>query len=206
MKNLSLILNIVLFVLVLLLYIDRFANNKKGSNNDSELISTNGAEPNQIVYVNLDTLLDNYSLYNELMVDYYAKQQLLESQMQTKYYALERKSAELQQKFNDKLITTATAQTQQEELYLEQQQLTVWQQEKSTELAEDEAGINQRVYDSIQSIIKYYNKDNRHKLIISNTYGGVLLQGDKSLNITDTLVSMINLQYTKFKKDTTSTK
>lgn len=208
-KNFSLILNIVLLVLVILLYIDRFANkNRNSAKNNTELVSDSTGIP-QIVYVNLDSLLDGYTLYNELMLDYYAKQDLLESQMQTKYTALERKSYELQSKYESGLITTAKAQEQQEELYLAQQELTTWQQEKSQELMEDEAGITQRVYDSIQSAITEYNKNHLHKLILNNSYGGVLLHGDDNLNITDTIISIINLRYTQGLKnvvDTTSTK
>lgn len=207
MKNLSLILNIVLFVLVLLLYIDRFANKNRTVDNDEfnkMTADTNGIP--QIVFVNLDSLLDGYSLYNELMLDYYAKQDLLESQMQTKYTALERKSYELQEQYAAHLITTATAEEKQQELYLEQQELTTWQQEKSYELAEDEAQINQRIYDSIQSAIKDYNRFNQHRLILSNTYGGVLLHGATDLDITDTLLTVINLKYTKGLKDTATVK
>jgi Skp family chaperone for outer membrane proteins len=210
MKNFSLILNIVLVVLVLLLYIDRFAFNsgKTDNNNLNEFVTDTTGTP-QIVFVNLDSLLDGYSLYNELMLDYYAKQDLLESQMQTKYTALERKSYELQEKYEKGLITSAKAQEQQEELYLEQQQLTTWQQEKSQELLEDETGITQRVYDSIQNAIDFYNQNHLHRLILNNSYGGVLLHGDENLNITDTITTIINLRYTQGLKtvvDTTSAK
>lgn len=210
MKKFSLILNIVLIVLVLLLYIDRFANGKKNvDNNDlNEFVADTTGSP-QIVYVNLDSLLDDYSLYNELMLDYYEKQSLLETQLQTKYTSLERKSYELQQQYADHLITTAKAEEKQQELMLEQQQLTAWQQEKTQELMEDEAEITQRVYDSIQSAIDSYNKNHLHRLILNNSYGGVLLYGDKTLNITDTIISIVNLKYTKglkTEKDSTSTK
>jgi len=200
MKNFSLILNIVLVVAVLLLYIDRFANTKK-SNNHTE-ISTDTSGNSQIVYVNLDSLLDGYAMYNDLMLDYYAKQNMLETQLQTKYSSLERKSTELQQQFDKQLITTAKAQEKQQELAMEQQQIAAWQQEQSLALSEDEANINQRVYDSIQSVIKEYNLDKGHKFIISNSYGGVLLYGDKNLDITETIIKDLNNNYSKFAKDT----
>jgi len=198
MKNFSLILNIVLFVAVILLYIDRFANNKNKANNKTETeTTTNSDDVSQIVYVNLDTLLDSYGLYNDLMLDYYSKKDMLESQLKTKYASLERKSAELQQQFDSKLITTAKAQEKQQELGMEQQQIAVWQQEQSLALSEDEANINQRVYDSIQSVIKEYNLNKGHKLILSNSYGGVLLYGNKNLDITSTISDDLNKNYTK---------
>ncbi len=202
MKNFSIILNIILLVAVTLLYVDRFANRKNNSEQSKiEIDTTNGNTP--IVFVNLDTLLNDYAMYNDLMLEFYDKKGALETQLKNKYAALERKSAELQQQYDSKLITTAKAQEKQQELYLEQQQITEWQQTQTLALAEDEADITKRVYDSIQSVLKNYNSDSKHKLIISNSYGGVLLHGDQNLDITTIVLDKLNKKYNKSSLDTT---
>jgi outer membrane protein len=66
MKNISLYLNIVLIIAVSLLYIDRFAGGGTEEQNvQSGNSSGTGAE---VVYINIDSLLNGFDLYNELKI------------------------------------------------------------------------------------------------------------------------------------------
>ena len=193
MNKISLILNIVLIIAVLLLYIDRFVNNNNKSSENTQTKSNNvSTEYPEIVFVNIDTLLNNYDLYNKLMVDLMAKQQNFEKQLNSKILSYQQRSMNLQQQYEKHLITSATYQTKGEKLMMEQQQIAQWKDQKSMELMEDEQNLTKRVYDSILVEINTYNSDSKHKFIINNSFGGALLYGNKTLNITDTVVGLLN--------------
>lgn len=193
MKNISIYLNIVLFVLVIILYVDRFAGGNDSENTNTNTEST--ANGLNVVYVNIDSLLDGYDLYNELSTQLMKKRNDLETNLASKSKSLERKALELQQKYEKRLITPTRAQEMQQNLMSEQQNLLAWKEQKSLELMEDEQNINRQVYDSIINFLKEYNADNRYNLIISNSLGGNLLYGDKNLNITDTVLTSLNKKY-----------
>ena len=174
-KKISIVLNIILIAAVVLLYVDRFAN-KKGSNTKN-------------VDTNVPT---NYDLYNKLKLDFMQKQQDFESQLNSKMLSYQQRATSLQNKYEKHLITAANYQQQGEILMGEQQQILQWKEQISYELMEDEQNITQRIYDSILVVVNEYNEKLNHKLIINNSFGGALLYGENTLNITDTITTILN--------------
>ncbi len=155
----------------------------------------NSAQPaalSEIAYVNIDSLLDQYDMYNDLRTQLMAKQQKMEQELQTKGKSLERKALELQQNYEKRLVTPTRAQEIQQNLAAEQQRLLQQRDQGAMELADDERRIMSMVSDSVQNYIKEYNADNRFKLII-NKAG--LLYGDKSLDITEPIIKALNDRY-----------
>jgi len=195
MKNISIYLNIALLILVVILYVDRFAGKKSNSSTTENNSEVSGNL--NVAYVNVDSLLDKYDLYNELKTQLMQKRTDLETSLASKGKSLERKAMELQGQYEKRLITQTRAQEMQQQLMVEQQNLMAWKDEKTLELMEDEQNISKRVYDSITSFIKLYNADNKYQYILSNTLGGNLLYGDKNLNITDTVLTSLNRNYQK---------
>ena len=59
MKNLSIVLNVVLFVAVIVLYVLYFSGHKSPETAMSSKV-TGTADATKIVYINTDTLLNNY--------------------------------------------------------------------------------------------------------------------------------------------------
>jgi outer membrane protein len=201
MKNLSIYLNIILFVLVFVLYIDRFAITKSG-NNSSGQISGAAKATGGIVFINMDSLLNSYDLYNDLRTQFLQKQKQHETNLNSKAKAYERKAMEFQNKVDKQLITQRDAQQVQQSLMAEQQGLMQLKDQLTGELAQDEQSMNKQIYENISNFLKDYNKTHNYKLIISNSVGGVLLYGDKSLNITDTVLTVLNQRYNSSNKTT----
>ncbi|MBN2662783.1 MAG: OmpH family outer membrane protein [Bacteroidales bacterium] len=189
MKNnkISLLISILALVGVIVLLIGQFSNKEKSN-------TTPNVEPKetQIVYVNIDSVLISYDLYNALSLQLMQKQQQLESELQTKMLSLQNRMTQLQNKFNQALITSANYQQQAEALTNEQYTLQSWQEQKALELNEDQVGLTQRVYDSIVSVVNYINADKKYDLIISSSLGGTLLYGNPDWDITDQVVTLLN--------------
>lgn len=189
MKNnkLSLIISIIALIGVILLFVFHFSGNKSDKNEQTKV-----AKNSAIVYVNMDSVLTSYDLYNALSLQLGKKQQDLQKQLQSKMLSLQNRAYQLQQKFSQHLITTQDYQTKGQKLTDEQNQLQKWQQTKAMELQEDETNLNQRVYDSIVNVVKIINKDKTYNLVISNATGGTLLYGDPDWDITAQVTKLLN--------------
>jgi len=194
MKNASLILNIVLIVAVLLLYIDRFAN-RTGSSATENSTVVNTGEGATVAYVEMDSLLFNYSLYNELREQFNQNQQRLESNLASKSRTLESKAADLQSKMEQRLVTQRQAEDMQRQLMQEQQNLLALRDEMASKLMSDEQVMNKQIFDSIQSYLKDLNKKSNFKIILSTTTGGSVLLADSTLNITKAVINGMNQRY-----------
>lgn len=168
------------------------ANN---ANNNSA--SAPAAQTSDIAYVNMDSLIDKYDMYNDLSTQLMAKQNQLEQELQTKQKSIERKAMDLENQYKKNLITPTRAQEVQQNLQVEQQRMLQWRDEKMMELNDDQAKISRMVYDSIQNYINEYNADKRYRFILSNNVGGVLLYGDKSADITEIVLKALNSRYNK---------
>ena len=62
MKNLSIVLNVVLFVAVIVLYVLYFSGHKSPETAMTSKVAGT-ADATKIVYINTDTLLNNYQLF-----------------------------------------------------------------------------------------------------------------------------------------------
>ena len=195
MKNISIILNVVLIVAVSLLYIDRFSGN---SENTDEPIKPNMENVDgglEIVYVNIDSLLNGYDYYNDLKTELMKEQKKLETNLNSKGKSLERKAMEFQQKVEKRLVTNNQAQEMQNQLMREQQNLMQLKEQLSMQLLAKEQEMNKSIFEKINSQLKEYNKKGSHKLILSNTYGGNILLADDNMNITETIMTKLNESY-----------
>ena len=200
-KKISIVLNVILTAAVVLLHVDRFANNKGTKDKKIHNTETNSSNSTDIVYINIDTLFDNYDLYNSLKLDFMQKQKDFENQLNSKLLSYQQRATSLQQKYEKHLITSATYQKKGEALMMEQQQIAQWKDQISYELMEDEQNITQRVYDSVLIVVNEYNRKLNHKLIINNSFGGALLYGEKTLNITDTIAMILNEKVSLFENN-----
>lgn len=196
-NNLLVILNIVLLVAVLVLFIDRFSGSpeaKKQSTNTET--ATGQIVSGDIVYVNVDSLLNGYDLYNELKTQLLKKQQQSESNLASRSKQLERKMLEYQNKAQKGLMLRSEMEATEKKLMQEQQSLMQLKEELSMSLMEDEQAMNKQIYDSVQSVLKQYNANfSKHALILNNTMGSTILHANPQSNITDTIMSLINQQY-----------
>ena len=143
----------------------------------------------KIAYVKLDTLLNNYDLYNSLMIQYMKKEQTYQKELQSKALSIQQRSMKLQNDYSKGLITSASFQQKMQKLQNEQQGIQQWYNQKQQELANDQNMITQRVMDSLNSAIREFNKDQRYKFIFLKS---AMLYGDTLADVTDTLVNLMN--------------
>lgn len=209
-KNITICINIVLGIAILLLYYFHFSDNK-----DSPTLSTKSGENGvghfpssgetkgglpSIVYINIDTLLNNYDFYNDLKDKLLKKQKNIENELNRKSAEFEKEAMVFQQKVqNNAFLSLESAQQQEQELIQKQQNLLQLKETLSMQLLEQEQGMNRQLHDSIIVFIKEFNKIFNYQFILSKTFGGGLIYANDSFDITDTIISGLNTKYRKIK-------
>lgn len=191
MKNISLILNIVLIIAVAFLYVDKFTGSSEG-----EIDTETAAKPGEeVVYINLDSLMNSYDLYNELKTELMQEQQKLEANLNSKLKGYQRRAMEFQQKVEKRLVTTKQAEQMQQQLMQEQQDLGQLKDQLQMQLMEKEQEMTKQIYDKLNDYLEKYNNIKKHKVILGNTMGNVVLKADNKLDITNVILKGLNDEY-----------
>ncbi|MBN1184406.1 MAG: OmpH family outer membrane protein [Bacteroidales bacterium] len=196
MKSVSYIINGVLAVAIGVLYYFHFSSNKSSSNQEVLSASiTGGGFQSGVVYLNIDTVLQEYDMYYEFKTQLEAKQKKLENELNTKTRAWEREAADFQDKVQKGLLLRSQAQELQQKLGEEQQNLLMLREQMSYELAEEEQVMNRQLIHSIMEYLKEYNKGRQYQYILGTSFGGNILYANDSLDITKEVLKGLNEKY-----------
>lgn len=199
MKKANIILHIISLVAIVVLFV-LFLGQK---NCNTANIETTSAEQtvaanNSIVYIQLDTLINQYDMYNDLKTEFEGKLASVENELTKKGRALENDYQSFNEKMSKGLLTRSQAEAQGNELQARQQELALLSQEKQMQLAEEESVMINQVMNAIQSYIKEYNKIHNHSLILTTTVAtNNVIDGESSLNITNDIIKGLNQEYVK---------
>ena len=203
MKNFSLITNIVLAVAVVVLYILHFVP-KSSSNASAALQDTTGKfspKTGAVVFVDIDTLISKYDMYNDLKKELEQKGQDKETQFNVKLKAFQKEAADFQDKVQKGLVTRSQAEEMQQGLQQKQQGIYQLQDQLRSEMADEQQVMNNKMLNSIMEYLKEYNQDKGYSFVVSRSFGGPVLFADQGLNITNDVVKGLNEKYASTKKD-----
>lgn len=198
MKKLSLYLNIALFLAVAILYYLHFSAIGKLKTNDVETNTasvSSKTESGKIVFVNMDTLLNNYGYYRQLRSHFDFKQKKSQTELMLKQRSLEKAAADYQEKMQKGLISNIKAKEISQQLTAQQQSLVQLHDKLSTELAQEEQDLNRKLTDNIQEYLKKFNNDGKYKFIFSYSYGNNLLFADQKMDITKEVLKGLNKNF-----------
>ena len=196
MKNLSIGLNVLLLIAVIVLYILHFSGNSKSTSNQGGTATVNADA--KIVYINMDTLLNNYTQSRELNEAFLKKLEANRTELNIKVKNFDREAAEFRNKVeNNGFMTRERAEQAQMDLMIKQQNLQKLQQEMTENAQREQMEINRKLYDAITNFLTEYNKAKGFQLILSTTLGGNVLFAQEGFDITNEVVSQLNEQYAK---------
>ena len=196
MKNLSIGLNVLLLIAVIVLYILHFSGNGISTSNQGGTATVNADA--KIVYINMDTLLNNYTQSRELNEAFLKKLEANRTELNIKVKNFDREAAEFRNKVeNNGFMTRERAEQAQMDLMIKQQNLQKLQQEMTENAQREQMEINRKLYDAITNFLTEYNKAKGFQLILSTTLGGNVLFAQEGFDITNEVVSQLNEQYAK---------
>ena len=186
MKNLLVVLNVVLIIAVALLYYKVYSS-KNSSTVSQVLVPTVSST---IVYVNSDSLLDNYPFFIKLKNSMEKKQDSLENILKSRGRLLENDIKAYQEK--GATMTDRERQTTEEALGRRQQDLMQYKQDMTDELARAEDALNDTLHNNLVSTLKKYNKDKNYHFILGYQKGSGILLASDSLDITKQIIEELN--------------
>ncbi len=199
MKKFSLISNIVLAVAVVALFILFFTgkSSSKARETNSEFAGE-VAQKGDIVYIQIDTLIHQYDMFNDLRSELEGKFTAIQADLNKKSRAFENDAKDFEDKMNKGLLTRSQAESMQNSLVGRQQQLQKFSQEKQMEMSEEEAVLVNKVMDAIKTYIATYNAEHQYALILtSSATTNVVINGNSSLDITQDVLKGLNENYIK---------
>lgn len=200
MKNLSLIFNAVLSVAVIILFYLHFSSQNKQKEEVAaapvvKRISTGNAVAPNILYVNSDSLWNNYEYVKKEKGDLEKEKLRLENQWQAKAKTLEKEIYDFQVKAQQGAITQEEGQRKEAELMQKQQELLQLKEELSAQLLNKEQEKNEVLQKAITEYLRKYNMDKNFSYVLGYTLGGGILYANDSLDITSEVIDGLNKEY-----------
>ncbi len=195
MKNLSLILNGVLFVLVGILF---YLNLKKPQAAQPAIVpSASQSGGVRIAWVNADTLDARYEWLKQQKQAIEQRLRNAESSLQAKEEALMRDAQALQEKFQGGNMTQADAEKQQATLMQRGQKLEEEKARLSKSLSEDQKKAFNDLYSNVETKLKELSGQIGYDYILSYSRGGQILLASDSLDITNQVLDLLNAKEQK---------
>lgn len=193
MKNLSVILNAVLFIAVGVLFYLHFSSGKQ----KPEIIQSNTAASgsgNTVAYIVEDTLINHYAMFRDLAARLDKKQQDLEAAYQTRANNLQNEIDNYRKRAPS--MAPRDAQNMEEQLMQKQQNLYQYQQSLSQEMMDEQQKLNDQLYRKVSDFLKGYAYRNGYDVVLNYKRGSGMLYGKDMLDITDDVVRGLNAEYT----------
>ena len=187
-------MNAILAIAVVVLFILVLGN--KSSNTTHQIITgkdtvCTGKLP--IAYVNIDSLLLNYTFAKESNESLIKKQEDSRLTINTQARQLQSEMAEFQRKLeNNAFLSRDRAQQEQVRLQKKQQDLQALDGKLSQQLVQVQQKMSEQLRDTINKFMKEFNKNHKYQLIISNTSNDNVLYADKGYDITAEVTKLLN--------------
>lgn len=199
MKKTPIILSIIATVLsvcaiALILAGPECCSKKAVANPESAVTAAAG----DIVYVRIDTLVNNYDMFSDLRAEFEAKAQSVEEDINKKGRKLESDGKAFENQINKGLLTRSAAEKQQQALLQRQQDLQNYAGQKQAEIQEEQLVLMNKVMDAIKTYLEAYNAEHHFAAILTTSEAtNVVLVGDPAIDITQEVLDGLNAEYVK---------
>ena len=162
MKKTPLILSIIALILALAAVVLSVVNpkfEKKKTSEPADLTNPDAitAQAGDIVYLQLDSLIVNYDMYNDLMTAFQTKVQGIQDDLAKRGRRLESDAKAFENQYQKGLLTRSAAEEQSNKLAQRQQNLQNDAAKKDQEIQEEQAVLNNKVYYAVKDFIEKYN-------------------------------------------------
>lgn len=226
MKNSNIIINAVLALAIVILYILYFSSPQTtpSPSSSSEIsepavdtaqtapkedkLAQSSAEeeeaaskilPNikKIAFVNTDTLLLRYNLYQTRETQLKARFKGIEADIRNRQKVLEEEYISFNQAVNAGQVSQSDVMAKQEELIKKRDELIKYEQTQNAALIEEENRMNKELNEKVVSFVAKYAKEKGYDYIFSFSLATVaagVIYGDKAYDVTNEVLEGLNAQ------------
>ncbi len=171
--------------------------------NDStstEAINPTDIKKSKIVFVNSDSLLENYEYYKVLIQDLEARKRRIEGQFETQARSLQSQIETYQQKGKLGTLTAEEIESTEMRLMKQRDDIIKTRDEQLGRLMGEEKEMTEKLFDKIYAYVKKYNEKTGYQFVLGYNRGSGILFADNSLDITKDIVDGLNSEYKSIKK------
>ena len=186
MKNISLILNAILFVAVAVLYYLHFSPKSHAVAGES---SPNVSDL-KIAYINSDSVLKYYEFFNVNKEKLETKGKKLDQDFRNRAQSLQNDINSYQRNVGS--MTIGQAKAVEEDLGKKQQNLQLYQRSLEQEIMNEQAKMNEDLYARITVYLKEYGEKTGLQVVLKYDPSSDLLFGGKSIDITQDVIKGLN--------------
>jgi len=199
MKNLAIVFNVILAIAVGFLYYLHFKTtdvcNKQAKSVGKDSLS---ATTMPIAYINVDSLLSNYSFAKDANEKLLSKGESSRATLNQKAKQLQGEMVEFQRKVqNNAFLSRDRAEKEQLRLMKAQKDLEDLDKKLTQDLMTEQQKMNEQLRDTINLFLKEYQKGKHLQVIFSNTMNDNIFYATSSYDITPDVVKQLNTRYVK---------
>ena len=195
MKKTQIIIDSVLAVAIIVLFVLYFVGKPCCKHQQTPVAEVEeGNLP--IAFVNLDSVLLNYTLAQELSEKLMKKQEDARLKLNTKARTFQNEYADFQRKLeNNAFLSRERAESEANRLQKKQEDLQALEAQLTEDIMRENQELNVRLADSLTACIDDFNKDGRFHLILSNQGRDNVLTSTEGYDITDAIIESLNNRY-----------
>ena len=197
MNKIQIIIDSVLGAAVIALFVIFFTVKPTAAKKDAALAIAAG-EQLPVAYLNLDSVLLNYTFAIEANDKLMSKQEDARLKLNTKANTLQREAADFQRKLeNNAFLSRERAEAEQNKLIRKQQELQELEAKLTNEILAQNQELNMHLADTLNTFLAEYNADGRFQIIFANTGKDNILQAAEAYNITEDVIDGLNARCAK---------
>ncbi|MBQ7448606.1 MAG: OmpH family outer membrane protein [Paludibacteraceae bacterium] len=189
----------VLTVLVVVLSVKVFSK-KSCNRTEGPAVIANVQDGSKmpVAYINLDTLLTQYTFAIEANDRLMSKQESARATFTTKARTLQNEMADFQRKLEtNAFLSRDRAEKEQQRLLKKQQELEQLEDQLSQDILVENQKLNKQLRDTLDAFLKEYNANAGYQIILANAQSDNILLAQPGYDITPEVVSALNKRYTK---------
>ncbi len=188
MNKVQILVNVVLVAAVAALFVLHFGKKECAS---SEVAAPSEVMP--VAYLNVDSLLANYSFAIEASEQLMSKQEDARLKMNTKLRTFQNEVADFQRKLqNNAFLSRERAEKEQQRLAKKEQELQELEAKLTQDIMLENQKLNMQLADSLTNFLQVFNADGRYHVILSNNAKDNVLMAAEQYDITAEVIAGMN--------------
>ena len=202
MNKIHICINACFGVLIigLFVWLGIVSSSQKTSSEKVETEQPSLSEQLPVAYINIDSLLTNYTFAQEANEKLMSKQEDARLQLNQKARSLQSDMAEFQRKLdNNAFLSRERAEAEAQKLQKRQQDLQDLEAKLTQDIMLENQNLNLQLRDTLDNFLKEFNAGARYQVILANTQGDNILLAQPGYDITDEVVTALNKRYSKKK-------
>ena len=193
MNKIQILINVILVAAVAALFVIFYSEKKTATPQET---TAEVSEILPIAYLNVDSLLANYTFAQEASDKLMSKQEDARVKMNTKLRTFQNEVADFQRKLeNNAFLSRDRAEKEQQRLAKKEQELQELEAKLTQDIMLENQKLNMQLADSLTNFLQVFNADGRYHVIMSNNAKDNVLMAAEQYDITDEVVNGLNARY-----------